>query len=395
MKRTKNILVEEEPKSKAKDPNKMLVKNKKSGETYYIDKDSFDQSVHEKPSAKKQPKKKTEEPSEPTSDKKNVSGDTPKGTEKKTEPKGKEEKKKEEPMKLSPMQKMEKEIGSLVILDDKEKEEIADEGRNLRPDLKEKLLKFEFTPYFREFDSLLDQVSTYNDKKDNENAKKAMTEVKKIAKRIQSVSIAKLASLNVSSNDPKVISAAKYYHNGSFITNEFLRSGGKIKSSLDDLEKILDKNNEKQMFMSDPTSLWSMNLQEYSILLLDEHFKSDGAKLESDTVVYRGMERKILDTFVNAGEWIDNGFVSTSLNPLVAEEFTNKKLVVSGFKRKDLTPIFKIKLKKGDPVLTLPCSEDEFCIESEVTLPRGCKFVITGKDEERNIYEVSVEFPND
>lgn len=395
MKRTKNILVEEEPKNKVKDPNKMLVKNKKSGETYYIDKDSFDQSVHEKPSTKKQAKKKTEEPSEPTSDKKNVAGDTPKGTEKKAEPKGKEEKKKEEPMKLSPMQKMEKEIGSLVILDDKEKEEIADEGRNLRPDLKDKLLKFEFTPYFREFDSLLDQVSTYNDNKDNENAKKAMTEVKKIAKRIQSVSIAKLAALNVSSNDPKVISAAKYYHNGSFITNEFLRSGGKVKSSLDDLEKILDKNNEKQMFMSDPTSLWSMNLQEYSILLLDEHFKSDGAKLESDTVVYRGMERKILDTFVNAGEWVDNGFVSTSLNPLVAEEFTNKKLVVSGFKRKDLTPIFKIKLKKGDPVLTLPCSEDEFCIESEVTLPRGCKFVITGKDEERNIYEVSVEFPND
>jgi len=162
----------------------------------------------------------------------------------------------------------------------------------------------------------------------------------------------------------------------------------------------LDKNNEKQMFMSDPTSLWSMNLQDYSILLLDQHFKSDGAKLESDTIVYRGMEKKILDAFVDAGEWIDNGFVSTSLNPLVAEEFTNKKLVVygrtaTGFKRKDLTPIFKIKLKKGDPVLTLPCSEDEFCIESEVTLPRGCKFVITGKDEERNIYEVSVEFPND
>jgi len=372
--RLKNILVEEEPKDQSKDPNKMLVKSKKTGQSYYINKDNFDASVHEKPTLKLS-KKTKEEPSEKPEDKK--------------------EKPKEEPTKLSPMEKMEKEIGSLVTLDDKEKEEIADDGKNLRPDLKAKLLKFEFTPYFREFDSLLDQVSAYNDKKDNESAKKAMTEVKKIAKKIQSVAIAKLAALNVSSNDPKVISAAKYYHNGSFITNEFLRSGGKVKSSLDDLEKILDKNNEKQMFMSDPTSLWSMNLQDYSILLLDQHFKSDGAKLESDTIVYRGMERKILDAFVDAGEWIDNGFVSTSLNPLVAEEFTSKQLIVSGLKRKDLTPIFKIKLKKGDPVLTLPCSEDEFCIESEVTLPRGCKFVITGKDEERNIYEVSVEFPND
>jgi len=388
--RLKNILVEEEPKKPSEDPNKILVKNKETGQSYYINKDNFDPSVHEKPEAKKE-KKKEEKPS---SDKKGGGIMAKLKAEKeKTASKDKEEKK-EEPEKLSPSQKMEKEIGSLVTLDDKEKEEIADDGKNLRPDLKAKLLKFEFTPYFREFDSLLDQVSAYNDKKDNESAKKAMTEVKKIAKKIQSVAIAKLAALNVSSNDPKVISAAKYYHNGSFITNEFLRSGGKVKSSLDDLEKILDKNNEKQMFMSDPTSLWSMNLQDYSILLLDEHFKSDGAKLESDTVVYRGMERKILDTFVNAGEWVDNGFVSTSLNPLVAEEFTNKKLVVSGFKRKDLTPIFKIKLKKGDPVLTLPCSEDEFCIESEVTLPRGCKFVITGKDEERNIYEVSVEFPN-
>jgi hypothetical protein len=372
--RLKNILVEEEPKDQSKDPNKMLVKSKKTGQSYYINKDNFDASVHEKPTLKLS-KKTKEEPSEKPEDKK--------------------EKPKEEPTKLSPMEKMENEIGSLVILDDKEKEEIADDGRNLRPDLKEKLLKFEFTPYFREFDSLLDQVQSYNDKKDNESAKKAMTGVKKVAKKIQSVAIAKLAALNVSSNDPKVISAAKYYHNGSFITNEFLRSGGKVKSSLDDLEKILDKNNEKEMFMSDPTSLWSMNLQDYSILLLDQHFKSDGAKLESDTIVYRGMERKILDAFVDAGEWIDNGFVSTSLNPLVAEEFTSKQLIVSGLKRKDLTPIFKIKLKKGDPVLTLPCSEDEFCIESEVTLPRGCKFVITGKDEERNIYEVSVEFPND
>ena len=130
----------------------------------------------------------------------------------------------------------------------------------------------------------------------------------------------------------------------------------------------------------------------YNILVLDDHFKSDNAKLENDTVVYRGIRKEVLQKFVEAGEWVDNGFVSTSLNPIIAEDFTDKELV-SG-ERKKRTPIFKINLKRGDRVLTLPCSEDEFCIESELTLPRGCKFKITGKDEEKNIYEISVEYPN-
>ena len=33
-------------------------------------------------------------------------------------------------------------------------------------------------------------------------------------------------------------------------------------------------------------------------------------------------------------------------------------------------------------------------VEIEITLPRGCKFTITNEDKEKNIYEVTVEFPN-
>ena len=60
--RLKNILVEEEPKKPSEDPNKILVKNKETGQSYYINKDNFDPSVHEKPEAKKE-KKKEEKPS--------------------------------------------------------------------------------------------------------------------------------------------------------------------------------------------------------------------------------------------------------------------------------------------------------------------------------------------
>jgi hypothetical protein len=42
----------------------------------------------------------------------------------------------------------------------------------------------------------------------------------------------------------------------------------------------------------------------------------------------------------------------------------------------------------------LPCSEDEYCIESEITLPRGCSFKIEEHDKEKNVYKVSVEMPN-
>ena len=59
-----------------------------------------------------------------------------------------------------------------------------------------------------------------------------------------------------------------------------------------------------------------------------------------------------------------------------------------------MAPIFEIKLKRGSKVLMLPCSEDEYCIESEITLPRGCSFKIEGHDKEKNVYKVSVEMPN-
>ena len=60
--RLKNILVEEEPYKPREDPNKILGKNKETGQSYCINKDNFDPSVHEKPEGTKE-KKKEEKPS--------------------------------------------------------------------------------------------------------------------------------------------------------------------------------------------------------------------------------------------------------------------------------------------------------------------------------------------
>jgi hypothetical protein len=53
----KNILLEKDEKPAGENPDKMLVKNKESGKSYYISKDSFDPSVHEKSEPKEKKKK--------------------------------------------------------------------------------------------------------------------------------------------------------------------------------------------------------------------------------------------------------------------------------------------------------------------------------------------------
>ena len=49
----KYILLEKDEKSDSENPDKILVKNKKSGKSYYISKDSFNPSIHQKPEEKK------------------------------------------------------------------------------------------------------------------------------------------------------------------------------------------------------------------------------------------------------------------------------------------------------------------------------------------------------
>jgi hypothetical protein len=380
----KNILLEKDEKSASENPDKVLVKNKESGKSYYISKDSFDPSVHEKSEPKEDKK---EEPSTPKTKKgggglmDKLKAEKEKSSKEKTSSNEKEEEKPDD-KKETPSQKLEKKLGSYVYLDDKEKEEIVQDIENTRPDLKNKLIKFEFTSFFREYDNLLQTLKTQDEVGDKEGSKQTVVQIRKTAKRFQSIAIAKLAALSTYKSDEQTIQAAKYYHNDSFSINSFLREGNKISWSKDELEKVIKSTPDAKTSM--PTKY-----KMYNILLMDDHFKSPGAVLQSDTVVYRGIKKEILQKFIDAGEWIDNGFVSTTLNPLIAEDFSDRNLQTRG-----KTAIFEIKLTRGSSVLMLPCEEDEFCIESEITLPRGCRFKITEHDEEKNIYKVSVEQPN-
>lgn len=388
----KQILLEKDEKSDSENPDKMLVKNKESGKSYYISKDSFDPSVHEKsePKEKKKKEKSTEEPAKETS--KEGGSENPLDTalsqmdskEKDKDKDGGDKKggEKEEDKKETPQQKLEKKLGSYVYLDDKEKEEIYQDTKNSRPDLRKRLVKFNFTPFFREYDNLLQTLTTQTSVGDKEGAKQTVVSIRKNAKRIQGVAIAKLAALSTSKNDEQTIDAAKYYHNDSLSVNSFLREGNKISWSKSELEKVINSS-------PDAKKLFPNKYKMYNILQMDEHFKSPGASLQNDTVVYRGVKKEVLDKFVEAGEWVDNGFVSTSLNPLIAEDFSDRNLQTRG-----KVAILEIDLPRGSKVLMLPCEEDEFCIESELTLPRGCRFRIIEHDKKNNIYKVSVEQPN-
>jgi hypothetical protein len=284
--------------------------------------------------------------------------------------------------KETPSQKLEKKLGSYVYLDDKEKDEIVQDIQTTRPELKKKLINFRFTPFFREYDNLLQTLKTQDSVGDKEGSKQTVVQIRKTAKRFQSIAIAKLAALSTNKSDDRTIQAAKYYHNDSFSINSFLREGNKISWSKDELEKVIKSTPDAKTSM--PTKY-----KMYNILLMDEHFESPGSVLQNDTVVYRGIKKEILQKFIEAGEWIDNGFVSTTLNPLIAEDFSDRNLQTRG-----KTAIFEIKLTRGSRVLMLPCEEDEFCIESEITLPRGCRFRIEKHDKKNNIYKVSVEQPN-
>jgi hypothetical protein len=385
----KNILLEKDEKSDSENPDKMLVKNKESGKSYYISKDSFDPSKHEKSESKE---KKKDEPSTETSEKSEekpaeggidlMAGLSSTPSDDKKDGKGGKDGKDKKDKKETPAQKLEKKLGSYVFLDDKEKEEIVQDIQNTRPELKNKLIKFEFTPFFREYDNLLETLKTQDSVGDKEGSKQTVVQIRKIAKRFQSIAIAKLAALSTYKNDEQTIKAAKYYHNDSYAINSFLREGNKISWSKDELEKVIKST-------PDAKTTIPVKYKLYNILLMDEHFKSQGAVLQNDTVVYRGIKGEVLQQFVEAGEWIDNGFVSTTLNPLIAEDFSDRNLQTRG-----KTAIFEIKLPRGSQVLMLPCEEDEFCIESEITLPRGCRFRIVKHDKKNNIYKVSVEQPN-
>lgn len=359
----KDILLEDEKKKPSEDPDKMLVKSKESGQSYYISKDNFDPSKHEKPKSKKSSTsdEKTGKDKDVTGDKKASSSLTAGLSLDVPSPEG--DKKGDKKDKKSSKDSLEKKLGSNIFVSDFEHKKIDSESSGLRPDLRKKLLSYDYVNIFDDYNNL--QFNGATEK-----------ELKTISKKIQQIAIAKFSALSNRENDINVVNSTKLYRQNASQVNKMLRRGEKLMTRKELEKQFADKSMPKEFFdeLNKTKAIYDM----------DDHFKTDGAKLENDITVYRSVQPEFIDDFVDAKEWIDNAFVSTSLNPIIAEKDDNTERY----------PLFKIHLKRGDSVLMLPCSEDEFCIETEITLPRGCRFIITGYNNINNAYDVSVEYPN-
>ena len=103
--------------------------------------------------------------------------------------------------------------------------------------------------------------------------------------------------------------------------------------------------------------------------------------LDYSIVSYRSVQNEnVLQMLIDVGQWVDKTFVTTSLNPFICEGSGKKRM-----------PLFEFFIPAGTSVLTLPCHSNDYCHETEVTLPRNCRYTIQGFNETRNIYKVLVE----
>jgi hypothetical protein len=119
----------------------------------------------------------------------------------------------------------------------------------------------------------------------------------------------------------------------------------------------------------------------FTIRSLDYAFTEQMQRLDYNIVSYRSVENEdVLQAFIDAGQWVDEVFVTTSFNPLICEGGNKKRL-----------PLFEFLIPAGTSVLTLPCHSNDYCHETEVTLPRNCRYTIQGFNDKRNIYKVLVE----
>lgn len=360
------ILITEADTPPSKDPTKMRVTNRESGATYYIDRHNFDPNVHSKSEKKKSMPAKEKS----SGDKKKSSGgggkfslggDAAKDLEKSTGGDDKKEKK-------NPDQELQAKIGSPVLVSQQQRDKVQHDAINMRPDLKEKLLSFNLA-------SLVDKYNKVKQSKDD------AAEAKSIAVNIQKIAIAQYSAVATMDNDPVTINYTKIFKSYAPDINDILRSGEHVIDK-DELEnEMREKGIPKELAV-----LLNIN---YAIYIVDEHFTTPGAILPNDITVYRAVDNKVLDVFLKAKTWIDNAFVSTSVNPLITDTLS------SGDNGMRVT-LLKIKLKRGNRVLMLSCKEDPYCIESEIILPRGCKFTIGDKSDKNgtDIYDVTVEIPD-
>lgn len=351
----KDILNEDE-KSTNEEPNKLLVKDKKNGLVYYVDKDKFNSSIHERPKGAKAPTKddkgaddKKEKEKKPAGGGIDLMAGIAAAASSKTEP---EDVKKKAGKNATKIQISSYEMDNLVK-----------KSSGLRPDLEDKLVDYNYNKLFDEYNNI--QMQGSDEKK-----------LKNVIRKFQTVAIAKFAVIADIENEPQLIQSAVIYRENARQINRMLQKGEKILSKPELIKQIEKKGQPEELTYEFKKSM--------AIYDMDEHFKSPGSKLDRDVIVYHGVDKSSINKFVKAGRWTDKGFVSTSLNPIISDTPDSP----------ERNPILKIHLKTGDSVLILSKDEDKNFFETEITLPRNCTFVIGNYHPIENSYDVNVEYPN-
>ena len=367
-------LSEEDEKPASENPDKMLVVNKESGKSYYINKDSFDPSKHSK-STPKETTKEEEEPAaetkpeetpkeEPTKDsedasktKDSESSDTEKP---KDDAKDKEEKKPEE----KPKEPNEEKTGLKTVgfVNKVDSQKLEKKSSLLYPESREKLLQYDFEEILDVYDSAI------KEKKD----------LKNLYKKIERISVSKHSLISQKDLDRQTIIALQHYYTNTDKINNIIRFSS---------PSVSKKEIENQIKLGKPKEgdarekKYNSAMNAFTIYELDYAFLEQPQRLESNILSYRSVENKnVLQVFIDKGQWIDNSFVTTSLNPLICEGSGKKRL-----------PLFEFFIPAGTSVLTLPCHSNDYCHETEVTLPRNCRYTIQGFNSQRNIYKILVE----
>lgn len=372
---------------------KILVVNKESGKSYYINKDSFDPDKHQK-SASKKTTKEEEEPStettpteapteEPTKEtpKEEPAEETPKEEPKEEEPKEEEPKEEEPKSEKSSDEKKDKEepkkeeepakepneektgLKTVGFLNKVDTQKLDIKTDNLYPETRNHLMRYDYEDIIDMYD-----LSIGDDK----------VKFSKLYKKIEKIAVSKHSLISKPKLDKQTIMALQHYYTNSDKINNIIRFSK---------PSVTKKEIETQIKLGKPKEgdarekLYNSAMNAFTIYELDYAFSEQTQRLEYDIVSYRSVENDdILQMFIDAGQWVDKSFVTTSLNPLICEGTGKKRL-----------PLFEFLIPAGTSILTLPCHSNDYCHETEVTLPRNCRYTIQGFNDRRNIYKILVE----
>jgi hypothetical protein len=387
-----SYLYEDDDKPAGENPEKMLVVNKESGKSYYINKDSFDPAKHQKSAPKQTTKEEEEPPAEtpstetpaeepkpaekpadtPEEKPEEKPADTPEEKpadtpEEKPEEKSEEkpEEKKEEKPEEKPKEPNEEKTGLKTVgfLNKVDVEKLDIKTDNLYPKTREQLLDYDYEDIIDMYD-----LSIGDDK----------VKFSKLYKKIESIAISKHSLISKGRLDKQTILALQHYYLNSDKINNIIRFS-KPSVNKKEIETQIKLGKPKEGDEREKQYNSAMNA--FTIYEMDYAFLDSPQMLQYNIITYRSVQNnEVLQMFIDAGQWVDKSFVTTSLNPLITEGTGKKRL-----------PLFEFLIPAGTSILTLPCHSNDYCHETEVTLPRNCRYTIQGFNDTRNIYKVLVE----